>query len=190
MTTVFRPDEALLVEAGPQHASLIRRSGVQVSRDVLIAFGLYLLALALLLFRLDSHPAYPHNWEHYTVWRLLDFRERPTLSVLRFDDGLMTDSGQSPLIVFPVWVASMVGLDWLIAMRLPVVLLSALAVPLLWIVGRRLIEEPAALLAAVLLALSPVFLLYGRTATTVGLSLVPALLTVYVLTRMLTGTWS
>jgi hypothetical protein len=39
------------------------------------------------------------------------------------------------------------------------------------------------LLAAILLALSPAFLLFGRSATDVGISLTPALLTIYVLIR-------
>jgi 4-amino-4-deoxy-L-arabinose transferase-like glycosyltransferase len=94
------------------------------------------------------------------------------------------------LIVLPIWGASVVGLEGLLALRLPVALLSATAVPLTWMVGRRLVGNSAGLLAAGLLALSPVFLLYGRTATTVGLSLVPALLTVYVLVRMLSEPWS
>ena len=41
---------------------------------------------------------------------------------------------------------------------------------MLWLLGRRLFRPGPATLAALLLATSPVFLLYGRTATLVGAS--------------------
>jgi uncharacterized membrane protein len=78
----------------------------------------------------------------------------------------------------------------LLWLRLPVVLLAALAVPLLYVLGRKffgrlpvgtLLSEAMSVLAALLLALSPVYLLYSRTATAVGVSLVPALLTILAL---------
>ena len=71
----------------------------------------------------------------------------------------------------------------LLGLRLPLALLAALAVPLCWLVGCRLIGNWAAIIGALLLTLSPVFLVYGRTATLVGLSLVPALLTIWLLAR-------
>jgi 4-amino-4-deoxy-L-arabinose transferase-like glycosyltransferase len=63
--------------------------------------------------------------------------------------------------------------------------LAATAVPMLWLVGRRLVSAPVGLLAALLLACSPAWWLYGRTATTVGMSLAPALATIYALLRLL-----
>lgn len=158
--------------------------------DAATASSLYLLAVVLLVFRIDRHPPYLYNWESHTAWGLLTRNERSTSALFAVDRGLMTESGQSPAVIGPIEVATALGLEGLTAMRVPLALLAGVAVPLLWIVGRRLAGHRAALLAALLLALSPVYLLYGRTATTVGISLVPALLTVYVLSRMLTGSWS
>jgi 4-amino-4-deoxy-L-arabinose transferase-like glycosyltransferase len=97
----------------------------------------------------------------------------------------MTDSGRTPLVVFPLWLGFKVGGVGLESMRLPVALIAAASVPLLWLVGRRLASDRIAWLAAILLALSPTFLLFGRSATDVGISLTPALLTIYVLVRFL-----
>ena len=103
----------------------------------------------------------------------------------------MTDGGSSPWVVFPAWIAFGIGGPTLLAMRLPVALLAALAVPLLYLLTRKLygklpgadqrLKEPVSVLAALLLAMSPVFMLYSRTATAVGLSIVPALLTILAL---------
>ncbi|HEU0114309.1 MAG TPA: glycosyltransferase family 39 protein, partial [Thermomicrobiales bacterium] len=91
-------------------------------------------------------------------------------------DGLMTESGQGPLVGAPVRLGFAIGGVGLLSMRTPIALLAAAAVPLLWLAARRLVSPLAALLAALLLAISPVFLFYGRTATIVGVSLVPELL--------------
>jgi 4-amino-4-deoxy-L-arabinose transferase-like glycosyltransferase len=75
-----------------------------------------------------------------------------------------------------------VGLD---AMRVPVALLAAVSIPALWLLGRRIFGPGPATLAALLLATSPAFLLYGRTATLVGVSLLPLLLSALALVRVL-----
>lgn len=147
---------------------------------------LYLGAALLLLFDLDWHPPVYFNWEEYTAWGIFNFLDAPTIAHFAPNDGLMTDSGRSPLVVGPVLLGwHFLGTGDLLGLRLPLALLAALAVPLCWRFGRRLVGERPALLAAVLLALSPVFLLYGRTATSVGLSLVPALGTAWLLLRVL-----
>lgn len=149
--------------------------------------GLYGLAVLLLLSPIGNHPPFPYNWEAHTAWHVFstwydDFR--PT-EILTVTDGLMTDSGQGPLVGMPIWAAFRVFGVGLTQMRLPTTLLAAAAVPLLWAVGRRLAGPGAAFLAALLLALSPTWLLYGRTATLVGVSLVPAFLTVRALLGIL-----
>lgn len=154
-------------------------------RAVVTPVVLYLCAVALLAVRLGSHPAWPYNWESYTARDVLVFWEHPTLGIFHLYDGVMTDSGHSPLIALPVWVSFALFGVHMTSLRLPIVLFAALAVPLTWLVGRRLAKEGVAVLGAALLALSPVFLLYGRTATLVGLSLVPALLTMYALLHVL-----
>ncbi len=71
--------------------------------------------------------------------------------------------------------------------RVPVALLAASSIPLLWLLGRRVVGAGPATFAALLLALSPAFLFYGRTATLVGVSLAPLLLTALALARVLDG---
>jgi 4-amino-4-deoxy-L-arabinose transferase-like glycosyltransferase len=145
----------------------------------LTALGLYAVAAALLLAGLGDRPPFPYNWEAYTGWRMFDdwLRSPPDFArIFGLADGLMTESGQGPLVGAPVRLAFAVAGVGLLAMRASVALVVAAAVPLLWLVGRRLVAAEAALLAALLLAISPVFLFYGRTATLVGISLVPELL--------------
>jgi 4-amino-4-deoxy-L-arabinose transferase-like glycosyltransferase len=160
-----------------------------------VAIGLYGLAVVLLLVGLASHPGYTFNWENNTLQGLFPFVEQPSLTPFHVFQGLMTDGGSSPWVVLPAWVGFGVGGASLLTLRLPVALVAALAVPLLYILGRKLfgrlpdglrrLKEPVSVLAALLLALSPVYLLYSRTATAVGVSLVPALLTILALLRVL-----
>ena len=158
-------------------------------RTVFTSAVLYALALVLLvlLAPFGQPPPWVYNWEGYTAWRWLTFWGAPelTLGVLAPTDGLMTDSGQGPLLGVPLTVSILLNGFTLEALRLPAMLMSALAVPLLWLCGRRMIGPAPALLAALLLAISPVFLFYGRTATLVGVSLLPLLLTVLALVRVL-----
>jgi 4-amino-4-deoxy-L-arabinose transferase-like glycosyltransferase len=146
---------------------------------------LYALGVVVLGVRLGNHPAFAYNWEHYTAWRVFSFTDHPSWRVFRLDEGLMTDSGGGPAIALPVWLSLKLAGASLLALRLPCALLAATAAPLLWVLGRRLVAAPVGPLAALLLACSPAWWLYGRTATTVGISLGPALATIYVLLRLL-----
>ena len=193
-TPIFRPDPGqTIASATPAHTRLRvyravwggLRAFVTERGDYLIGTGLYLLAAALLLYRIGGWPPYAYNWETYTAWRFFQFWDHPSPDIFRLTEGLMTDSGQSPLVALPVWLSFEVGGVGLTSMRVGVALLAGLAVPLCWLVGRRLAGHYEGLLAALLLAITPSFLLYGRTATLVGISLVPALTTVYVLLRYL-----
>ena len=157
----------------------------------LIALGLYGVAVVLLVVGLDTHPGYTVNWENNTLQGLFPFVDQPSLDPFHLREGLMTDGGSSPWVVFPTWLAFGIAGPSLLAMRLPVALLAALAVPLLYFLTRKLygrlpgadqrLKEPVSVLAALLLAMSPVYMLYSRTATAVGLSLVPALLAILAL---------
>ena len=151
----------------------------------IVPVALYVVSAALLLYRIGDHPPFVYNWDNYTAWGLLSFFDHPTTDILQLNQGLMTDSSHAALVILPGWLGVAIGGFSLAAMRAPIALIAAGAVPLLWLVGRRLFGPYVALIAAILLALSPVFLLYGRTATIVGLSLVPALLTIYTLVRVL-----
>ena len=166
-------------------ALLVRRTGHWPALT-----ALYLLAVGALLmpWPFSAHPDWAYNWEGYTAWRWATYWEPPTgpaFEIWAPTDGLMTDSGQGPLVGLPVAIGialAGVGLD---AMRVPVALLAAVAVPLVWLLGRRIFGPGPATLAALLLATSPVFLLYGRTATLVGASLPPLLLFALALVRVL-----
>jgi hypothetical protein len=158
-------------------------------RTVFTSSVLYALALVLLVLPVPfgKHPAWAYNWEGYTAWRWLSFWGAPefTLGFLAPADGLMTDSGQGPLLGLPLTISILLNGFTLEALRLPAMLMSALAPPLLWLCGKRMIGSAPALLAALLLAISPAFLFYGRTATLVGVSLLPLLVTVLALLRVL-----
>jgi 4-amino-4-deoxy-L-arabinose transferase-like glycosyltransferase len=135
-----------------------------------------------------THPDWAYNWEGYTAWRWATYWEPPTgptFEIWAPTDGLMTDSGQGPLIGLPVAIGMVLSGGGLEAMRVPAALLAAVSVPVLWLLGRRIFGPGPATLAALLLATSPVFLLYGRTATLVGASLPPLLLSALALVRVL-----
>jgi hypothetical protein len=148
-----------------------------------------LAALALLMpWPFGAHPDWAYNWEGYTASRWETYWEPPTgpaVEIWAPTDGLMTDSGQGPLVGLPVTIGiALAGVD-LDAMRVPVALLAAVSVPVLWLLGRRIFGPGPATLAALLMATSPAFLLYGRTATLVGVSLLPLLLSALALVRVL-----
>lgn len=145
---------------------------------------LYLLACCALLAPVVEHPNQPYNWEPYAAAGALRFWDAPTPAVLRLTGGLMTDSGDTPLVVLPAWLGYRLAGVSLASMREPIALLAALAPVLLWVAGRRLVDARIALMAAALLAVAPAFVFYGRTATNVGISLVPALATIYLLARV------
>ncbi|MDF3039918.1 MAG: Dolichyl-phosphate-mannose-protein mannosyltransferase [Thermomicrobiales bacterium] len=154
----------------------------------LAAFYLVAVAALLLPWPFGAHPDWAYNWEGYTAWRWATYWEPPagpTVDIWAPTDGLMTDSGQGPLVGLPVAIGVAVAGIGLEAMRVPVALLAACSVPLLWVLGRRVVGAGAATLAALLLAVSPVFLVYGRTATLVGVSLAPLLLSALALVRVL-----
>jgi 4-amino-4-deoxy-L-arabinose transferase-like glycosyltransferase len=166
-------------------ALLLQRTG---DWPALTAF--YLLAVGALLmpWPFGAHPDWAYNWEGYTAWRWATYWEPPigpTFQIWAPTDGLMTDSGQGPLVGLPVAIGIALAGVGLEAMRVPVALLAAVSVPLLWLLGRRVFGPGPATVAALLLATSPVFLLYGRTATLVGASLPLLLLSALALVRVL-----
>lgn len=173
-------------ETSPSEPSGVAEPQARPWRPWLIGLLLYLGAATLLLANLAWHPPVFFNWEEYSAWGIFAFLDTPQLAHFAPTDGLMTNSGHSPFVVGPVLLGwHFWGVGSLLGFRLPIALLAATAVPLCWRLGRRLIGGRPALLAAVFLLLSPVYLLYARTATLVGLSLVPALATAWLLLRVL-----
>ncbi len=147
---------------------------------------LYALSAGLLLVTMVQLPDYAFNWEEYTAADLLSVvdGQRSVLDSFRLTDGLMTDSGRLPWVVIPAIVGFGVDGVSLDALRTSLALLSALAIPLTFLLGRALAGPAVGVLAAALVALSPAFLVYGRTGTVVGLSVPIALLTVLLLLRV------
>ena len=190
MVAGFPPREGIsLAGSAPRSSRQAFANAWIRHRTVFTSAVLYALALVLLVLPVPfgRHPAWAYNWEGYTAWRWLTFWSAPelTLGILAPTDGLMTDSGQGPLLGLPLTVSILLNGFSLEALRLPAMLMSALAAPLLWLSGRRMIGSAPAFFAALLLATSPVFLFYGRTATLVGVSLLPLLVTVLALLRVL-----
>ena len=75
----------------------------------------------LLYYKLDQQPPTLYNWESYTVWKILDgqFQTQPTIDHFKITDGLMTDSGISPFMYFPIkFLTKTFGLS-LLAMSSP-----------------------------------------------------------------------
>ena len=144
---------------------------------------LFALSAMLLLLTMRYAPDYAFNWEEYTAADLLEVvdGQRSVLDTFRLTDGLMTDSGRLPWVVIPASLSFSVDEVSLTALRVPLALLSALAVPLTFLLGRAVAGPATGVLAAVLVALSPAFLVYGRTGTVVGLSVTLALLTALLL---------
>lgn len=174
------PAPAVSVEPTVPSVAIDPRTGRRLPAFVTFVL-LYLAALILPLMHLSSRPAFDYNWEAYTTGDLVNFIANPTTDVLKINQGLMTTSGDSAPVVGPMWVtASTFGLSFG-SMRLAMVLLATLAVPLTWLWGRFLYSDAVGLGAAVLVGTSQVFLLYARTATSVGVSLFPAVLTFLVL---------
>lgn len=138
--------------------------------------ALYLAGLALLAWRLGSRPDFLYNWESYTARGLIDFIQQPTWDVFRLNDGLMTDSGRSASVVGPSWLGFKIFGQTYLGLRFPLILVGAFAVPLTWLLGRRLFSDVIGLTAALLVLTSQVFLLYARTGTMVGMSIAPAVL--------------
>ncbi len=164
---------------------LLRRAG---DWPALVAFYLLAAAALLLPWPFGAHPDWAYNWEGYTAWRWATYWEPPTgptFEIWAPTDGLMTDSGQGPLVGLPIAAGIALSGLHLDAMRIPVSLLAAAAMPVFWLLGRRLIGSGAATLATLLLATAPVFLLYARTATLVGVSVLPLLLSALALVRVL-----
>src|SRR4051812_37893529 len=64
----------------------------------LIAPGLFLFSAALLDFKLGEHPGFVYNWESYTVYRFFPWWDHPSTSIFHVTEGLMTDSGSSPVL--------------------------------------------------------------------------------------------
>lgn len=179
------------IEATRAHHAAMRSGTAQSGqpREGTIAVLLYAASALLLLWRLGANPDFPVNWEEYTAWNVFRFWEAGPYwaDILAPANGLMTDSGRGLLTGFPAASGFALFGVGLAQLRVPIALLAAFAPPLLWLAGRTVLPPRVALLGAALLAVCPVFVFYGRTATLVGVSLVPLLLAFLALAAVLTA---
>ncbi|HEV2530004.1 MAG TPA: hypothetical protein VGT61_16280 [Thermomicrobiales bacterium] len=144
---------------------------------------LYLVAAAVLILTLGNVPNVAFNWEAYTardVFALADGSRDPG-SLLRLRDGLMTDSGRLPSAALPAWASFSIFGPGVNALRVPLALISALAVPAAFLLGRTVAGPGTGLLTAGLVIVSPALLVYGRTGTVVGMSVALGLATALLL---------
>jgi hypothetical protein len=165
---------------------------------------LFFVGLAAVLAQIGGRPGFAYNWENYTLWKGFPFWANPSFDAFDLTDGLMTDSGRSWMVDAPAWVSFQLFGQHLWSLRMATGIVAAAAVPLTWMLGQRwaaaIFDERrgdalerdsrrqaaiwAATAAALLLPLLPSWLFYARTATLVGLSVAPALLTVLLIDQV------
>lgn len=143
--------------------------------------AVYCIAVAALLVPWGNHPDLPFNWEEFTAAGLFHWRNEPLWRMFGLQSGLMTDSGDSPLVLIPARVGMWIGGRDLASVRVVLTALTALSVPLTWRIARDVAGHRVAWFASILLILAPAFLLYARTATNVGVTLAIATAIVAVL---------
>lgn len=156
------------------------RWGRRIPRDVLIGVLLYAVAVLAVFWVPIGDPPWHQSWEDYAGYQFIDaWVEHPDLrEIFRYTDGLAADSARGPLIGPAMWVGYMIGGTGYAPLRAPLALFCALAVPLLWRIARRVVPEDAAILAALLFALSPVWVFYARNLTSTAASLLPMLIAI------------
>jgi hypothetical protein len=168
------------------------------ARIVAVGAALYGVALIAILIQIGARPAFAYNWENYTLWQGFPWWSAPSLNAFDLTDGLMTDSGRSWWVLGPTWVAFRMFDPAIAPMRIATGAIAAFSAPLTWILARRIATgifahaewnnreqatlkraaEWAAIIAGLLLPVLASWLVYARTATLVGLSVAPALLTI------------
>ncbi len=146
---------------------LRERIGTEIRSGVgFLAIAVTLLALALLLPRLDADPTLGVTWSSSPFtdegWSVMGARNAILLGRWTTDEWQLVIT-QLPLnaVAFGVFSAFGVGI---VQARIVSVVCSAVTVGLIaWLVGRR-VGRSAGLIAAAVLATSPLFIYYGRLA--------------------------
>lgn len=156
------------------------------SRKVQIAVAVLLLnAVVVLFYQLGSYPGRLSNWEEFSVWGIFQRQYgEQTKSFFAMGEGLMTDSKDSPLIVLPAILLSNSGSLDLLALRFFNATLGIVTILVFFYYVRRYFSGTVAVIAAILLLNSQIFLVYMRTATIVGPSLLFSLVTMYLLVEL------
>lgn len=129
-------------------------SSVLLRHPITLLVGLTLVALALRLYKLG----YQDYWDDEILTLLAP---RPPAHVILL--SLETYTIHPPLYYILVHFWMVFGSD-IITIRLLSVLMGTASVPLIYLVGRKLISQPVALAAAALLTISPAHVFYSQQA--------------------------
>jgi hypothetical protein len=145
-------------------------------------------ASLLLFININKHPQTLYNWETYTLSRTYQVETYIHASQLstysQFTDGLMTDSAYSPFVGLPIRkLIHVFGLH-LWSIRLFPVVIGILTAVVSFLFIRMIFSVPIAFLSTFFLVSSQAYLLYSRTATNVGISLFPFILTLTIIYKI------
>jgi len=149
---------------------------------------LFLSSSFLLFFRLGSYPNGLYNWENYTIWRIYQRQNAeltpPIDNYLYITQGLMTDSGLSPFLVIPIEIISNnFGMN-LFTLRAWSAFVGVITVLAFFFFTNKMFGVKVASFASVYLLFAPSFLTYMRTGTNVGISLLPSIITIYLIYKV------
>lgn len=142
-----------------------------------------IIIISVLLFvKLNTYPKTLYNWENYSLASILQYQFNDKTATLQkylgATDGLMTDSGDTLATGLPVYlITSHFGYDlgW---MRIWSASLTLLGIISFYLLIDKIFGYKISFLATFFFGTSQAFLLYGRTATNVGPTLLMEILAV------------
>ncbi len=151
----------------------------------LSANAVIVLVFILLFVKLNTYPNTLYNWENYSLASIFHYRFSDTKITLEkyldATDGLMTDSGDTLATGLPMYlITKQFGyeLGW---MRVWSAGLSLLGIISFFLLMTKVFGHRISTLATFFFGTSQAFLLYGRTATNVGPTLLMEMLSVSVI---------
>ncbi|MFM1919995.1 MAG: hypothetical protein RLZZ303_1629 [Candidatus Hydrogenedentota bacterium] len=157
-----------------------RERDITAGRSMAILLLLALLALILRCVGLAGESAW---WDEYSS---LVHLERPSLwEFLRFNR--VHDPATLPLYYSIEYLWSRVAGTSILAMRVPSLLLGVACVPMIYLVGARLFDRRAGLIAASLLATSPIHVFHAQGIRMYVLFALLALVSLHTLLRLRDG---
>jgi mannosyltransferase len=145
-----------------------------LDRTTLALAAIMLLALALRLYDLTGESLWLDEGGSLRI-AALPLTEIPAGSAASWHPPLY-------FFILHYWMALFGNSEW--AVRLPAALFGLGAVPLIYLLGRRLYDRPTGLVAALLLALSVVNVQYSQEVRGYSLAVVLTLLSFYFLLRL------
>lgn len=152
--------------------------------------GAIIILIGILLFvKLNTYPKTLYNWENYSLASILRYQFIDSTVTLQEylgeTDGLMTDSGDTLATGLPMYlITSHFGYDlgW---MRFWSASLTLLGTIYFFLLIAKVFGYKISVLATFFFGTSQAFLLYGRTATNVGPTLLLEVLSAYTIYHFL-----